>query len=441
MNISIIGTGYVGLVTGACFARLGNRVICMDSDKRKIDLLKDGVMPIFEPDLEKLVSIYTKQGMLEFVDDVEYAVDKSELIFLCVGTPSGADGSADLGAVKGVCRDIAKAVKDYRVIIEKSTVPVRTNEVLNGLIREETAVHCDIACNPETLKEGTAIHDFMNPDRLIIGTETGGADSALIRLINLYRNIASPYYIVDINSAELIKHASNAALAQKISFINMIAQLCEKTGADVIEVARAVGADKRIGRDFLNAGIGWGGSCFPKDLQALMYVCREHNIDAKLLEAVYCINEGQRGRFVDRIESGLGGLEGKVIGVLGLSFKPGTDDMRYAPSIHIISELMKRGAEVNAYDPKAMEKAKELEEFFGVVYCKDEYQTAEGVDALVILTEWKQFEWLDKIELRRIMGKPVIFDGRNIYSLDEMERLGFAYISIGRKAVNSGSVF
>ncbi|MBI5871662.1 UDP-glucose/GDP-mannose dehydrogenase family protein [archaeon] len=432
MDVSVIGCGYVGLVTGPCLADLGHNVICMDSDKEKIGKLSKGVLPIFEPGLEGLVHTSVNEGRLDFTDSIERAVDGSEIIFICVGTPTNFDDTANLSAVEEVCNGIANSMKGYKLVVEKSTVPVETNLMLTKLIKEKTSIGFDIASNPEFLREGTAIKDFMNPDRIVIGTDSERAKSLLLKLYAPLKK--APIYPVDINTAEMIKHASNSFLAMKISFANLVSKLCERTNTDVEAVMAAVGADKRIGGEFFSAGVGYGGSCFPKDVKAFRRVFENYGIDASLLEDVEQINESQRGDFVIKVKKVCLGINEKVIGVLGLSFKPGTDDMRYAPSIDIISNLIKGGAKIKAYDPKAMENAKQVLPQ-GVQYCENPYETALGADALLILTEWREFADLDKLEIKKRLKKPVIIDGRNIYLLDVMEQLGFTYVSIGRKPV------
>lgn len=426
-RIAVIGSGYVGLVTGACLAELGNRVICIDNDKRKIARLRKGMIPIYEPRLKNLVLRNMKEGRLSFTAEIKEAVKQSGIIFICVGTPPKATGEPNLTSVKNVAKEIAKAANGYKLIIEKSTVPVQTASWLKEIMQEHVKTDFDIAVNPEFLREGSAIYDFMNPDRIIIGTENSKAAALLS---GLYKPLNAPILITDINSAEIIKHLSNAMLAQKISTINLIAQLCEKTGADIEIVAKGVGMDKRIGGDFLKAGIGYGGFCFPKDLDALIHILRKNSIDAKLFESVQDINYKARQNFVSKIEKAVGDLRNKNIAVLGLAFKPNTDDMRFSPAIEVISQLQKKGAKIKAYDPKAIEKAKKI--LKNVRYCRNAYDAAKNADALVILTEWQEFRDLDLLRIKRLLKKPIIIDGRNLFNKERIRKLNFRYISVGR---------
>jgi len=426
-KIAIIGSGYVGLVTGACFSELGNNVICVDNNPEKINNLQQGIMPIYEPGLDNLVSRNMEEGRLFFASDIKEAVKNSEIIFICVGTPPKENGEPDLSAVENVAREIAQAAENYKLIVEKSTVPVQTASWLKNLVKKHMKIDFDIAVNPEFLREGSAVHDFMNPDRIIIGTESGRASAILSEL---YKPLNAPILLTDINSAEIIKHLSNAMLAQKISTINLIAQLCEKTNADIETVAKGVGMDKRIGADFLKAGIGYGGFCFPKDLDALIHILKKNGIDAGLFESVQKINTSARNSFISKIERVLGNLKGRQIAVLGLAFKPNTDDMRFAPSVEIIKELQEKGANIMAYDPKAMENAKNI--FQDIEYCKDSYEAAKNSDALVILTEWQEFKDIDLLKIKGILKQKIIIDGRNIFNKERMKGLGFDYFSIGR---------
>ncbi len=426
-KIAIIGCGYVGLVTGTCLAELGNEVICVDNNKEKITQLNKRILPIYEPELENLILRNLKEERLSFTSDIREAVKKAEIIFICVGTPPKENGEPDLGAVENVAREIAQAADNYKLIVEKSTAPVQTASWLKKIIRKYMKVDFDIAVNPEFLSEGSAVHDFMNPDRIVIGTENGKA-SAL--LSELYKPLNAPILLTDINSAELIKHVSNAMLAQRISTINLIAELCEKTGADIAIVAKGVGMDKRIGSAFLRAGIGYGGFCFPKDLDALINILKKNRVDSKLFEAVQEINQHIREHFIEKVESAVGNLGGKCIAVLGLSFKPDTDDMRFAPSIEIIKKLQQGGARIRAYDPKAMPNAKKI--LKDVQYFKDAYDAAENADALLILTEWQEFKEMDLPRIRKLLKQPIIMDGRNIFNPERMEESGFRYFSVGR---------
>lgn len=427
-SIAIIGSGYVGLTTGVCFAELGNKVICVDNDDSKITKLKKGELPIYEPGLDSLLKRNISEGRLEFTTAIGDASKKACVIFICVGTPPKENGEPDLSAIENVAKDIADTSASYKIIVEKSTVPVSTARWLNDIMQKYMKTDFDIAVNPEFLREGTAIHDFMNPDRIVIGTDSKRAYG---ELAELYKPLNAPIFHTDINSAELIKHTSNAMLAQRISTINVIARLCEKTGADVETVAKGVGMDERIGRHFLKAGIGYGGFCFPKDLDALIHILRENGINAGLFEAVREINFDIRDHFAERVTerfSQSGGLKGKLIGVLGLAFKPNTDDMRLAPSIDIIRKLVSEQATIKAYDPKAMENSKKL---LDIEYCSGMDDTARDADALLILTEWQDFKDMDLTKIKDLMKQPLIFDGRNIYNKQRMQDLGFEYYTVG----------
>jgi len=429
MNIAIIGAGYVGLVTGACFAELGNKVICVDSDPEKIALLKKLKMPFFEKGLDKMVKKNAAAGRLVFTDKIDYAVKKSLVIFICVGTPPRVGGEADLSYVENVAAQIARSMTSYKLIIEKSTVPVETGSWIERTVKiaNKKGIKFDVASNPEFLKEGTAIEDFMHPDRIVIGAEAKKAKDILTRL---YSPIAAEIVITDIKSAELIKHASNSFLATKISFINSIANICERTGADIEKVSYGIGLDSRINKAFLKSGIGYGGFCFPKDLDAFIHISEKMGYDFSILKAVRKVNEGQKELFLKKIEKELWILKDKSIGVLGLAFKPNTDDMRFAPSIDIIDSLTARGARVRAYDPRAMEKAANV--LKGVTFCKDAYEVANGSDALLILTEWREFKDMNLSRVKKLLKNPLIIDGRNIFDPARMSKLGFKYISIGR---------
>ncbi len=430
-RIAIIGSGYVGLVTGACLAELGNIVVCIDNNDNKIAKLKKGIMPIYEPGLENLVSSLIsrnmEEGRLSFTTEIRESVKHSSIIFICVGTPPKENGEPDLTAVETAVREIALSVDDYKLIVEKSTVPIQTASWLKQIMQKHLKMDFDIAVNPEFLREGSAIHDFMNPDRIIIGAESGKAAALLSEL---YKPLNAPMLFTDIDSAELIKHLSNAMLAQKISTINLIAQVCDKTHADVETVAKGVGMDKRIGSEFLKAGIGYGGFCFPKDLDALIHILKKKGIDAKLFESVQEINIQARQNFVSKIEKVVGNLKDKQITAFGLAFKPNTDDMRFAPSIEIIRKLQEMGARIKVYDPKAMENSKGL--LNNIQYYKNAYEAAESSDALIILTEWQEFKDIDLLKIKKLLKKPVIIDGRNIFNKKRMEELGFVYISVGR---------
>jgi UDPglucose 6-dehydrogenase len=430
MNISMIGSGYVGLVSGACFADLGNKVICVDNDESKIRKLKAGLIPIYEPGLEEMVRRNSKEGRLAFSTDIKDAVKRSEIIFIAVGTPSKENGDADLTVVEHVASEIAMAMPSYRLIVEKSTVPVNTGEWVEHTIKvfNKHKIEFDMASNPEFLKEGSAIEDFMHPDRIVIGVKSKRARDMLLEL---YKPLNAEMVVTDIKSAEIIKHASNSFLAAKISFINSVAEVCDKVGADIVEVSRGMGLDRRIGKEFLNAGIGFGGSCFPKDLAAFARISEKIGCEFRMLKEVLNVNDLQKKIFVKKIEGQLWNLSKKKIGVLGLSFKPDTDDIRQSPALDIIAMLQMEGAEIKAYDPKAMDKSKEvLTE--NIEFCKDAYAAAKGCDCLVIATEWNEFKELDFGRIKKSMRQPIIADGRNIYEPSAMKKLGFKYIGMGR---------
>jgi UDPglucose 6-dehydrogenase len=427
MNVGIIGCGYVGLTTGVCLAELGHNVVCVDNDEEKIKKLLSGVIPIFEPGIEKLIK--KNRRRIKFSTNIKDAVLDNEIIFIAVGTPSNPDGSPDLSYVENVSREIAKYLEKYKVIVEKSTVPVETAQWVKKTIEKykKNNVKFDVVSNPEFLREGSAINDFLYPDRIVIGVETEKAKRLMLKL---YQKIKSPKIVVDTKSAELIKHASNSFLATKISFINAVANICELTGADVEKVALGMGLDKRIGKSFLKAGVGYGGSCFPKDIDAFIWISEKLGYDFSLLKEVKKINERQRELFVKKIEDALWILKDKKIGILGLSFKPNTDDIREAPSIYIIKMLKQKGAKIKAYDPKAMKKMEQI--FPDIEYCENPYEVVKNSDCLVILTEWDEFKKLDLKKVKRLLNQPIIIDGRNIFEPKKMEKLGFIYKSIGR---------
>lgn len=432
MHIAVIGTGYVGLVTGACFAEFGVDVTCVDVDSEKIARLLEGAVPIYEPGLEQMVSKNIQAGRLHFTTDIKEAVEQSLVIFLAVGTPPKEDGSADMKFVEAATRSIAEHMNGYKVIVTKSTVPIGTGERLRKLIREHQKKHINfgIVSNPEFLREGAAINDFMRPDRVVIGSSD---EEAIAIMRDLYRPlylIETPFVITSLESAELSKYAANAFLATKISFINEIANLCDRIGCDVHDVAKAIGMDRRIGGKFLHPGPGFGGSCFPKDTQALTAIARAFDSDSLIVDAVIEVNSRQRALMIPKIEKVAGELKGKVIAVLGLAFKPETDDMREAPSVDIIRGLLERGAIVRAYDPVAMAEAKKI--LPDVDYCEDEYETVTGADALVFMTEWNQFRALDMQRIRQLMRASKIADLRNIYEPESVRELGFDYIGVGR---------
>jgi UDPglucose 6-dehydrogenase len=432
MHIAVIGSGYVGLVTGACFAEFGVDVTCVDVDAAKIARLSQGDSPIYEPGLDQLVKKNLQAGRLRFTTDLGAAVKQSLVIFLAVGTPPTPDGSADLTYVESAAKDIAAHMDSYKVVATKSTVPVGTGKRLAALIRDhqQKPVEFSVVSNPEFLREGAAISDFMRPDRVVIG---GSDQEAIAIMRDLYRPlylIETPFVITSIEGAELIKYAANAFLATKISFINEIANLCEKVGCDVHDVARAIGMDRRIGSKFLHPGPGFGGSCFPKDTTALSVIARQYSSPTKIVDAVIEVNHQQRLSMIPKIEALAGGLEGKRIGVLGLAFKPETDDMRDAPSVEIIQGLIKGGAKVIAYDPVARKEAEKL--LPNIEYASDEYEAAADSDVLVFLTEWNQFRALDMERIRTAMKVPRIADLRNIYDPADMRQMGFQYAGVGR---------
>jgi UDPglucose 6-dehydrogenase len=429
MNISIIGSGYVGLVTGACFAELGNKVICADNDVQKISRLKKGVIPIYEPGLEEMIKLNLKNRRLKFTHSIKEAVKASEVIFIAVGTPALENREADLTGIENVARSIAKNIDGYRLIVEKSTVPVETCAWIKKTIATyiKKGHKFDVVSNPEFLREGSAINDFTHPDRIVLGVESLKAKKIMV---SLYQPLNRPILVTNIKSAELIKHACNAFLATKISFINAIARICDKVGADVKEVACGMGLDNRIGHYFLHAGIGYGGSCLPKDLDAFINIAEKLGYDFEILKAVRSTNEEQ-GRFVlEKIKDELWIIKDKTIAVLGLAFKPNTDDLRNAPSIDLVKALIKEGARVKVYDPKAMQKARECLE--DVVFCNDLYQAARSADCLVVVTEWNEFKELDFSKLKRILKRPLVIDARNIYEPKLLKDLGFTYIGVGR---------
>ena len=430
MKISIIGSGYVGLVSGACFANLGNDVICADNNKKKVELLKKGKVSIYEPGLAEMIKHNKKEGRLKFTTSTKEAVTKSDIIFICVNTPPKENGQADLIYVEKVSQDIAKYMNGYKVIVEKSTVPVNTGEriidVLNAFKKKNAEF--DIASNPEFLREGSAINDLMHPDRVVLGVQSKRAEKMLKEL---YRPLKTKILITNIKGAELIKHASNSFLAMKISFINAVSNICEKVGADVKEVSKGVGLDRRIGASFLNAGVGYGGSCFPKDVKAFIHIAQENGYEFNLLKSVEQINEEQKNIAVLKAEKMLWNLKDKTIALLGLAFKPDTDDIRSAPSLHIIEKLQEAGSKIKAYDPKAMGHVKKVTK--GIKFCKTSYEAIKGADCLIIVTDWDEFKELDLVKVKKTMKQPVIVDGRNIYDPVKIKKMGFKYSCIGKK--------
>jgi UDPglucose 6-dehydrogenase len=431
MKVAVVGTGYVGLVAGACFAESGNDVVCVDKDEAKVRTLKRGKMPIYEPGLEELVRRNRQEGRLSFTTMLPKAVRDATIVFIAVGTPQGEDGSADLKHVLGVAAEIAKAMDGYKVIVDKSTVPVGTSERVREVIRRGTTHPFSVVSNPEFLKQGAAIDDFMKPDRVVIGAEDARAQEIMLELYSPFTRTGAPIMVMDCASAELSKYAANAMLASRISFMNEVANVCELVGADVDHVRRAIGADRRIGSAFLFPGVGYGGSCFPKDVQAMIRFASDKSYPFKMLEAVESVNKAQKTRLFTKIKKHFGTLKGKTVAVWGLAFKPRTDDMREAPSIPLIEALLAAGVAVQAYDPEAMKVAKGI---FGskVTYAASNYEALKGADCLTIVTEWNEFRRPDLTRMRTLMRSPVIFDGRNIFTSDQMKQSGFTYYSIGR---------
>ncbi len=434
MKIAIVGCGYVGLVTGACLANLGNDVICVDIDDEKISNLRKGIIPFFEPGLRDMVEMNLAQKRLMFTTDSELAIRNSDVIFIAVGTPSASDGDgkADLSAVFAVAEHMARYMDSYKVIIVKSTVPVGTCHKLKEFIRQKQKkpVEFDVVSNPEFLREGEAVNDFMVPDRVVVGVDNGKAKDVLLSIYKPIERTGKPILVTDVKSSELIKYANNSMLATRISFVNELAHLCEEVGADIKTIARGIGLDARIGPRFLQAGIGYGGSCFPKDVRALIHMLRELGCSSKLLEAVDAVNEAQKLSIIPKIRKLVPDLKGKRVTVWGLSFKPKTDDMRDAPSIVIVNELQKLGAEVHAFDPVSERNARRV--LGNVHYADTPFGALEGSHCLVIVTEWDLFRELDKNRMKLLMAEPNIADGRNIYEPEEMRSLGFNYVGVGR---------
>lgn len=429
MRIGVIGTGYVGLVTAACLADTGNKVICVDNDRKKLDNLKKGVIPIYEPGLAGLLNKNKKAGRISFSHSIKEATRKSDIIFICVGTPANADGGADLSAVEHVAQEIAGSMNGYKVIVGKSTVPVQTGERIQQTVTMLTRgkYEFDVVSNPEFLREGQAISDTMHPDRIVIGVESKRAEEIMRRL---YSSIKAPVVVTNIPTAEIIKHACNSFLSTKISFINAVANICERVGADVKQVADAMGLDKRIGASFLDAGAGFGGYCFPKDLDAFIHIAHKKGYEFELLKAVRNINNEQKKLIFKKVKEGLGEIRRKNIAVLGLSFKPNTDDIRNSIAFELIAMLQHAGAKIRAYDPHAMAKA--AHELKSVKFCRDAYDAAKGTDCLLIITEWEEFRRLDPAKLKKVMRSQFIIDGRNILDPAAMKKAGFVYRSVGR---------
>jgi len=436
MKIAVVGTGYVGLVTGTCLAETGNQVICVDINEQKVKMMKEGQLPIYEPGLEILFHRNISENRLQFTTNLAEAIADAKIIFLALPTPPGGDGSADLSYVLGAAKDIAKLVKDYKVIVTKSTVPVGTADKVTAVLKANTDVQCAVVSNPEFLREGVAVEDFMKPDRVVVGTMDERARKLMAELYAPYVRQGNPVIFMDERSSELTKYAANSFLATKISFMNEVANLCELVGADVDMVRRGIGSDDRIGKRFLFSGIGYGGSCFPKDVQALAKSAEENKYDFKILNAVMDVNEIQKKVLVEKLRDYYkDGLKGKKFALWGLAFKPETDDIREAPALYIIDELLKDGAEVVAFDPEGMPNVKKL---IGdkITYATGRYEALNGADALLIITEWSVFRTPDFDLIKEKLKAPVIFDGRNLYDLDRIQECGFYYNSIGRKTVS-----
>ena len=436
MNIAVVGTGYVGLVSGTCFAETGNNVLCVDIDQNKVDKMRQGEVPIYEPDLEVLFERNQRQGRLKFTTDLQEAVDMAEIIFLALPTPPGEDGSADLKYILGVADDLSKIITKYTVIVDKSTVPVGTAERVHAALAKNLDESLfDVVSNPEFLREGVAVDDFLKPDRVVIGADTKQAEATMRRLYEPFVRSGNPIIFMDLRSAEMTKYAANSYLATRITFMNEIANLCEIAGADVDNVRRGMGSDSRIGKRFLFPGVGYGGSCFPKDVQALHHTSGQHDYDFKILNAVMDVNARQRLKVADKVEAYFGkDLSGKTIAMWGLAFKPNTDDIREAPALYTIDRLLEAGATVRAFDPEAMDNVKAI---YGdkVTFCDDQYEALKDADCLTIMTEWPVFRTPDYNYIKSLLKAPVIFDGRNLYDLKHMRELGFYYDSIGRSKV------
>ena len=431
MKLAVAGTGYVGIVTGTGFANLGNEMICYDIDSKKVNMLSKGELPIYEPGLGEIFRRNLDAGRLRFTTDNIEAIQNSEIIFICVGTPSSPDQAADLSAVKQVAESIGRYMNDYKVVVNKSTVPVGTADLVRDIIKknQQGDIPFDVVSNPEFLREGAAVKDFENPDRIIIGTDSKRAEEIMASLYRAKARTGRPILITNIRSAEIIKYASNAMLATRISFMNQLSRLCEASGADIKDVARGLGLDNRIGSRFLHAGLGYGGSCFPKDIRALIATLKEHGCESDLFEAVHRINEKQRAVAVEKLKSVLD-INGSTVAVWGLSFKPKTDDVREAPALDVIEDLKKMGATVHAFDPVAMDNAKK--EIKDVKFFENPYETIRDCDALIVVTEWDEFRNLDMRAVKVLLKQPIVVDGRNIYDPEEMKELGFTYLGIGR---------
>ncbi len=436
MKLAVVGTGYVGLVSGTCFAETGNQVVCVDIDAAKVEKMKAGFVPIYEPGLELLFERNTKAGRLHFTTDLAAAIEDAQIIFLALPTPPGEDGSADLSYVLGVAKQLGTMIKSYKVIVDKSTVPVGTAEKVHALLAENLSTDLfDVVSNPEFLREGVAVDDFLKPDRVVIGTTSTRAQDLMRKLYEPFVRNGNPIIFMDERSAEMTKYTANSYLATRISFMNEIANLCEKLGADVELVRRGIGTDFRIGKHFLYAGLGYGGSCFPKDVQALAKMADETEYDFQILQAVMRVNYAQRAKFMNKVERFYNGdLSGKTFALWGLAFKPNTDDIREAPALYVINELLRQGARVQAYDPEAMENVKRI---YGdkVEFCANQYDALQNADALLVVTEWNVFRTPDFTQIANTLKNNVIFDGRNVYDPQQMQDLGFHYESIGRGVI------
>ena len=432
MKIAIVGTGYVGLVTGACFAEVGHEVTCVDNDFQKVKVLREGGIPIFEPGLEILVKKNVEAGRLGFTESTPEGVERSEVIFIAVPTPPLSDGSVDMSFIERVAREIAGSLSGYKIVVDKSTVPVKTGEKVAETIKRycRSEADFDVVSNPEFLREGSAVEDLMKPDRIVVGVSD---DRPVAVMKEIYEPFGAPIIVTDINSAELIKHAANSFLALKISYINAVAGICEASGANVEEVAAGIGMDQRIGRRFLNAGLGFGGSCFPKDLSAFIHIAKQLGYDFRMLREVQIVNSEQMDRFLNKISETLWVLKDKTLGILGLAFKQNTDDVRMSPAIALCTRLLAEGARLRLHDPKAMDKAREsLPAGDAVCYVEDMNAVPEGCDALIVATEWPVFKELDLERARNVMSHPIFFDGRNLFDPGEMKRAGWIYKSVGR---------
>jgi UDPglucose 6-dehydrogenase len=431
MDLSIVGSGYVGLVTGACFADVGHNVTCVDNDSSKVETLRQGRVPIYEPGLEEIVHRNVSAQRLRFTDSIKEGVDNAQVVFIAVPTPQHADGSVDLSFIERVAREIADVLTDYRVIVDKSTVPVKTGEKVAESIKRNNrhGAEFDVVSNPEFLREGCAVDDLMKPDRIVIGASS---ERAIALMKKVYEPFMAPILVTDINSAELIKHAANSFLALKISYINAVSAICEASGADIEKVADGIGMDRRIGRNFLNAGIGYGGSCFPKDIAAFITISDQLGVPFNLLKEVQRINASQKDRFLKTVRDALWVLRDKKIAVWGLTFKPDTDDVRSSVAIELVADMLREGARVTAYDPKGMEKARQIKVIADAHLANSALEAVEGAEALIIATEWEEFANVDLAAVRKKMQTPLVFDGRNLFDPETMQKLGFYYTSIGR---------